>query len=856
MHRARGAVARPGVIVAVSAAVPIVVAAILFPARVAVLPLWTPTVDGITVSLYVGAAALASVDSLVRREGRALPIASVAVACTVLWILHLLTSPDLVPGLDPRFGMQKAALAFQVAHIGTPLALGCGLVLRCGALRRPRLALLTTVGGAVAAAVAVVLPVLLLADRLPATATQGGSTAFSTGLDWVALVPVTVALGLFAAGFRADHRTVTGTAAALVFIAGEAVLRAVLQPDRFTVAWYGLEAMRILPALALATGQLTLHWRSVVTEATQIAHLSLLNEAGAELARLRGVGEVRAAVVRHAVRVRGARGELPARAVLLEAQGSAVTLVAEADGDQVTTKRIALRMQDLAWQAIEDGDSRARAVSDLDERPRRHLEAMGVTHVAWVPIRTGTDGGMLLSVSLRDGIALTPAELDTLRGLAHIANLAMVNAESFARLRDIAATDTLTGLPNRREFDRIVNQPRSRPYAIMAIDVDNLKQLNDTEGHEAGDAALREIGAAFSASLRGGDIVARTGGDEFTGFIPGADLDTAYEVAERLRSAVHGLAVRGGLTRVSIGVAAGRADDEPHDVWAVADGALMTAKRGGRDRTEAVGPDAGHPFRSRLARWETLLPELIEERGITAVFQPIVDLSTGVVTAYEALARPVGHGASEGVDSLFSAAQRLGVMRDLDWMCRRAAVQDAAGLPAGRALFVNVGVSALLDPLHDVDQMLLLLRWARREPSEVVLEITEREAVRDMRRLEEVIGHYRDHGFRFALDDVGEGHSTFEVLAAAIPEFVKVSQTLVRRAGDPGPRAAIKALVAFAVASGAEVVAEGLEEEADHERMSALGATLGQGWLLGRPAPAATWMAADAHTDARSRRAN
>jgi EAL domain-containing protein (putative c-di-GMP-specific phosphodiesterase class I) len=223
------------------------------------------------------------------------------------------------------------------------------------------------------------------------------------------------------------------------------------------------------------------------------------------------------------------------------------------------------------------------------------------------------------------------------------------------------------------------------------------------------------------------------------------------------------------------------------------------------------------------------------------VFQPVVDLATGRTAGYEALGRPAGGDPDADVEPLFDAAERLGYGRDLDWLCRRVALQEARSLPAGSTLFVNVGVSALLDPVHDVDQMLLLLRWAGRPASEVVLEITERELVVDHGRLAEVLASYRSHGFRFAVDDLGDGHSTLEMLAASVPEFLKISGRITRSATSVGPRSAICAMVAFAAQSGARVVAEGIENPTHLRLMQELGVELGQGFGLERPALATVW---------------
>ena len=232
---------------------------------------------------------------------------------------------------------------------------------------------------------------------------------------------------------------------------------------------------------------------------------------------------------------------------------------------------------------------------------------------------------------------------------------------------------------------------------------------------------------------------------------------------------------------------------------------------------------------------ETDVLRLLANRDIESVYQPIVRLSDRSIVGYEALARPHGGSALMSVEGIFEAAQRSGLERDLDWLCRRAAVQGGHGLQPGLPLFVNIGVSAFLDPLHDVDQMLLLLRWGGRSPSDLVLEITERDAVRDLARFKDVLTEYRAHGFRFAIDDVGEGHSTFEVLAACVPEYIKIAGRFGRVGDYPGPQAAVQAAVTFAQATSAEVIAEGLEAEENVDLVTKLGVGLGQGYGLHRP---------------------
>ena len=421
------------------------------------------------------------------------------------------------------------------------------------------------------------------------------------------------------------------------------------------------------------------------------------------------------------------------------------------------------------------------------------------------------------------------------QGIADVASVALERGRLYEEQRRRAQTDDLTGLPNRRDFERILRERKPEThFSILAIDLDNLKMINDEYGHEAGDSILRLVSRYLRAGLRADDSLARVGGDEFVAILPATEEKAALEIAQRLTTTMDGVAVPFGTARISTGCASGGPGADPREVWNLADEALYRAKAHGRNRVEIARVwDAA--ANEKHQRWGELIPRLLESRQMGAVFQPILRLHDDAVVGFEALARPTGMGPEASVEGLFAAALRLGLTRDLDWLCRRAAVDGAREMPPGVALFINVGVPALLDPLHDVDQMLLLLKWAGREPFEVVLELSEREAVTDPARFREVIATYRDVGFRFALDDVGEGHSTIEVLATGQPEYIKVARSLTQGSAARGHMAAIEALATFARASGAVLIAEGVETEEQRLRMAELGVELGQGYGLGRP---------------------
>jgi diguanylate cyclase (GGDEF)-like protein len=456
-----------------------------------------------------------------------------------------------------------------------------------------------------------------------------------------------------------------------------------------------------------------------------------------------------------------------------------------------------------------------------------------------VPLRVpgAQTTGVISLGSTRAEHRWTKSDLVLARALADVAAVAIQRGELSEEQKRQASTDHLTGLPNRREFERTIGQRNGRRrYSVLLADVDNLKMINDEYGHEAGDGVLRIVARVLRQGLRTGDTVARIGGDEFAAFMPATDMATAASIAERIIESTRGVASPFGSARVSIGVADGDAAAPARDVWDRADAALYTAKQTGRNRVRSSVQRG--TLGSPAVRWSELVPELVEDRELTSVYQPIMRFADRSLIGYEALARRPGH-VDERVDGMFAAAQRLGYSRDLDWLARRAALEGARTLNHGSLLFINVGVLALIDPLHDIDQMFLLLNWAGRSPDDVVLELSEREAVTDRSRLRAVLSSYRYHGFRFAIDDVGEGHSTIEVLATARPEFIKVAGTLSRGPGRTidGNVAAIAALVTFASATGAQVIAEGLQSDDEIELMADLGVTAGQGFALGRPQP-------------------
>jgi diguanylate cyclase (GGDEF)-like protein len=425
-------------------------------------------------------------------------------------------------------------------------------------------------------------------------------------------------------------------------------------------------------------------------------------------------------------------------------------------------------------------------------------------------------------------------DLTVVQAIADEAAVAVARAGLFEEKALHATTDPLTKVGNRRAFEERLGE-MAGATAVIAIDVDHLKPINDEFGHEAGDQLLIEVARTLRAQLRAGDQLLRIGGDEFVSIMDATSEAEAVAIAERMRVSLHGVALPHGKARISAGVASGAGG--VHALWLAADEALSKAKKDGRDRVVVAGDRAVPSLVRGGGDAGAMLDAILSKRRvIQAVFQPIVLLSDHRPIGWEALARVPGlRDPVDGVEDVFALAHRRGVTKEIDWICRRIAMSASAALPPSDPLFLNVSAAMLLDPLHPVDHMLLLARWAERAPDTIVLEITERESIADQQRLRMVLASYREHGFQFALDDIGEGHSTLELLAAAVPEYVKVAKSIAQACVERGARAVIEATVAYARSSGSTVIAEGIEDEATADRLAALGVTAGQGYWLGRP---------------------
>jgi len=414
-----------------------------------------------------------------------------------------------------------------------------------------------------------------------------------------------------------------------------------------------------------------------------------------------------------------------------------------------------------------------------------------------------------------------------------------------------ALHDALTGLPNRvlarDRLDQAILLARRQQtrVALLIIDLDHFKEVNDTFGHQAGDQLLRQVGERFTAELRETDTVARLGGDEFAIVLLAADADGASLIAAKLLAAlerpfiVEGQALDVGAS-IGIAVYPDHADTAD-SMLRRADIAMYVAKRSRRTHSiYTQGND--EPGDSRLALMAQLR-HAINEGALTLHYQPIARLADGRVERLEALVRwqRPGRGLVPPRDFI-EFAEQTGLIQPLTHWVLQSALRQCAewnirGHPVGVA--VNISMRNLLDPQLP-DSVAQILRETRAKPNWLTLEITESTIMADSQRTLETLQKLRALNIRLSIDDFGTGYSSLAYLHRLPVQEMKIDQSFIQGViGDETSGAIVRAAVDLGHKLKLAVVAEGIEDEATWERARADQIDYGQGYYFSRPVPAA-----------------
>ncbi len=410
--------------------------------------------------------------------------------------------------------------------------------------------------------------------------------------------------------------------------------------------------------------------------------------------------------------------------------------------------------------------------------------------------------------------------------------------------RDDSLRDGLTALGNHRAFQEELDRElewyqRYRvPVALLLIDLDDLRLANDSEGHASGDELLREMGRLVREVARYADRAFRIGGDEFAILMPHTDAEGALQIAHRLLERALQPGNGGRALPFSGGISAcPQYATTRTQLYAQADAALYWCKRHGR-----ASVDVFHPMRDRGASQEASnelsaqIARVVNERLVKPVYQPIVDLATGRVLGFEGLSRPSPDSGFADPATMFSAAETVGRTVELDLACLHAVVAGARQMPQDQLLTINVSPRTIEAPHFTTDALLSILSRNGIAPGRVVVELTERERVEDINRLQGALTALQRTGVRIAADDVGAGNAGLRLLSQFRFDIVKIDLSLVQEGAErDSSRAVLRSLRDLASRWGASVIAEGLETAGQLRTVRELGMTAGQGYLLARP---------------------
>ncbi len=408
----------------------------------------------------------------------------------------------------------------------------------------------------------------------------------------------------------------------------------------------------------------------------------------------------------------------------------------------------------------------------------------------------------------------SPDDAAFLQNASNLISVAIDRKRAEESLAQRSIRDALTNLYNRRHFhDRLAEEvsraDRNRqPFAILLCDLDGFKSINDTRGHQVGDEVLKKVSRGIQESTRGSDLVFRWGGDEFVVVLSNTDRTGILIAANRIRKAVKEIGGQFGLNLdLSIGVGLypehGTNEDE---LIRLADRALYIAKKGG--------------YRVYIGAEEYE----INEHSVQVVFQPVMDVLSNERLGFEALCRdPEG---KLSVPEFFKKYHAIGQLSELKRICFLSQLRVAAELGLKR-VFLNI----------DFDLLNRIAPGPKPAAVEVVLEISELEALKDLEERLEVAAKWRSAGYQFAIDDFGAGFVSLPFIARLIPEYIKLDRSTILQAVSSRPfggflKSLLQALSSY-VTKG--IIAEGVEREEELQVVKDIGIFMVQGYLFGRP---------------------
>jgi|GEM_PF-1657761 len=419
-----------------------------------------------------------------------------------------------------------------------------------------------------------------------------------------------------------------------------------------------------------------------------------------------------------------------------------------------------------------------------------------------------------------------------------------VNEESLLRQ---ALHDPLTGLPNRvmlgQQLEKLLASNRSRSIAVLFLDLDNFKAVNDNLGHQAGDSLLVAVARRLSANLRPTDFAARFGGDEFTVVVTKVkSIDYVVSIAKRIIESISqpfDIAGERIYTSTSIGIAlCSSSEDSASSLLRKADIALYKSKSLGRG-TYVIFDQSMEQEASEILELERNLRTAIQNDQFIVHYQPIVDAATGKVEMIEALLRWNSPNGILSPDKFIPIAEKVGLINTLGELVLNKACEQTAYLKAttGAKFITSINVSAkqLRQP-HFTNNLESMLHKYDLQPKDVQLEITENALVEEVECITNALKEIKTLGIRIAIDDFGTGYSSLSYLRKLPIDLIKIDQSFVKMLpNDDEHRAIIHTIISLARSLDLEIIAEGVEEKLQKDILLSMGCRFIQGNLISHP---------------------
>ena len=411
-----------------------------------------------------------------------------------------------------------------------------------------------------------------------------------------------------------------------------------------------------------------------------------------------------------------------------------------------------------------------------------------------------------------------------------------------------ATRDPLTNLYNQRLFWEMlgyeVNRAERHDYefAVLVIDLDNFKAINDSYGHAFGDRFLQAFATSIHSALRNGDVLARYGGDEFVVILPESGAEQAYAVSERILANSANLSLASPdlasvQATVSIGIAIyPEHAKDPKDLFLFADNMMYKAKTSGKNRIGfPTADDVVEVFRS-IGEKSIIIANAISEKRVVPYFQPILDVANNQVVAVEVLSRIHLDGARVmGAHEFIEIAEKTGLIHKLDYVVMEKAFEQVRNTGYDGKLFINLSPRALV--LNEfIPEVKRLTSAYQIPPAQIVFEITERDTVKNITLLEHFVNDLKMEGFGLAIDDFGSGFSSFHYLKRFPIDYVKIEgDFIVNMITDPRDRAFVHSIADLAQQLGIQALAEYVENEEVLSSIRQAGIPYAQGYHIGHP---------------------